>query len=437
MRKFTASMISEGNHLFQTSISILENGIKVRIPNFWRDQETFFNFQDITGISLNTPSWYSVLTYSSISFNARGTWVEAHGFTKSDAKIIKRLIEEGERTNHSLGGGFNINEFGQDTSKFSERQQKDWINYQHDREVKKDREEWIERENERNKELIPKLKDLIIDNWIDILNFGNNNDYDDLDLMESPPHNKSAKKDLKKYIDNLEKILKDLYDDYWEIENNSINKEIWEIISLHIKNKDNSKRKSEIEENAFEFPSLDKLIEDAHKMKAPLKINLINDLEEKGLEEEEEDSKALKQKEIKKLIKKYDDLDVDILEDEDEIEKNKTLATQFVNKCFTKKGRNYIKDLLSEIDNDEENDFTDRLKNFLSLINKIYASDVIKLVDKNGAYKYPYALDNEKVKDFLKSRNNPIDEKMTRIIDLTDHFIDRIEKAFKEQKNKS
>ena len=87
-------MLAEKNHLFQTSITVGEEGIKVRIPNFWKNQEMFFSYDDITGISLDTPSWYTVLSYSTIRFNARGTWVEAHGFTKSDANEIKRIIEK-------------------------------------------------------------------------------------------------------------------------------------------------------------------------------------------------------------------------------------------------------------------------------------------------------------------------------------------------------
>ena len=40
MKKFVASILSEGNHLFQASITILDNGVKVRIPGFWKNNET-------------------------------------------------------------------------------------------------------------------------------------------------------------------------------------------------------------------------------------------------------------------------------------------------------------------------------------------------------------------------------------------------------------
>ena len=106
MRRFVASMLSKGNHLFQASITILDDGIKVRIPDLWRNQEEFFSFDDITGISLETPSWYTVFTYSTIRFNARGTWVEAHGFDKTDAQKIKRLIEENKRNSRGSSSSY-------------------------------------------------------------------------------------------------------------------------------------------------------------------------------------------------------------------------------------------------------------------------------------------------------------------------------------------
>lgn len=220
-------MLSEGNHLFQASITILDNGVKLRIPNFWRDQETFFSFRDISGVELTTPSWYSVLTYSTINFNLRGSWVEAHGFTKSDALTIKKLIDNGR---HS-GGNSSINEFGEDTSKFSASKQRDWINYQHDRQMKLDREERIAKRNEQNKELIPKLKKVIIKSWIDILTYGNNNNFKKLSDMETPPYNKNAKKDINKYTVQLKEILYNIYEDLYEVEYKSIYDDMW--IEIH------------------------------------------------------------------------------------------------------------------------------------------------------------------------------------------------------------
>ena len=102
--KFVASVLAKGNHVFQASITILDDGVKVKIPGFWKDRETYLTFEEIKGIELNTPSWYSVLSYSTISFFARGIRVEAHGFATSDAKKIKRYVEDGQRGNNKSYG---------------------------------------------------------------------------------------------------------------------------------------------------------------------------------------------------------------------------------------------------------------------------------------------------------------------------------------------
>lgn len=91
MRKIVASVISKGNGLFQTSITIEETGLKVRIPGFWKNKETFINYNDIAGVSVDTP----LVGYSTIEFNAMGLKVKAHGFTKSEVREIRSAIEEG------------------------------------------------------------------------------------------------------------------------------------------------------------------------------------------------------------------------------------------------------------------------------------------------------------------------------------------------------
>jgi len=91
--KYTASRISDGNKLFPASIETQENGLKVKLPGFWKDNETFLSYSDISGVSVNTP----LVGYSSIEFNAMGMQVKAHGFTKSDVNSIKKVINEGKQ----------------------------------------------------------------------------------------------------------------------------------------------------------------------------------------------------------------------------------------------------------------------------------------------------------------------------------------------------
>jgi len=93
MKKITASRISDGNKLFPASITIEDTGLKVRLPGFWKDEETFVSYTDISGVSVDTP----LIGYSSIEFNVMGSRVKAHGFTKSEVKEIKQAIEDGKK----------------------------------------------------------------------------------------------------------------------------------------------------------------------------------------------------------------------------------------------------------------------------------------------------------------------------------------------------
>lgn len=93
MKKITASRVSDGNKLFPASITIEELGLKVRVPGFWKNEETFVSYTDISGVSVDTP----LIGYSTIEFNVMGSRVKAHGFTKSEVNEIKQAIDDGKR----------------------------------------------------------------------------------------------------------------------------------------------------------------------------------------------------------------------------------------------------------------------------------------------------------------------------------------------------
>ncbi len=93
MKKITASRLSEGNKIFPASITIDDNGLKVKLPGFWKDEETFVSYSDISGVSVDTP----LIGYSGIEFNVVGSLVKAHGFSKSEVKEIKHAIDNGKR----------------------------------------------------------------------------------------------------------------------------------------------------------------------------------------------------------------------------------------------------------------------------------------------------------------------------------------------------
>jgi len=108
MKKITASRISDGNKLFPASITIEDTGLKVRLPGFWKDEETFVSYTDISGVSVDTP----LIGYSSIEFNVMGSRVKAHGFTKSEVKEIKQAIDDGKRRGPGVSSNNDSNPTG-------------------------------------------------------------------------------------------------------------------------------------------------------------------------------------------------------------------------------------------------------------------------------------------------------------------------------------
>ena len=372
-------MISKGNHLFQASITILDNGVKLRIPNFWRDQETFFSFNDISGVELTTPSWYTVLTYSTINFNLRGTWVEAHGFAKSDAITIKRMIEGGRQS----GGNSSINDFGEDTNKFSGYKQKQWINYQHDREVKKDREERISRKNEQNKELIPKLQKLIVDT---IISKRTSVDYIYVDKMLEK---------IGQYEINLSEILFDIYgDDYW-IERDFIKKEITESVDKYF-------QKQNISTNSIED---DDQGDYEDEVSSKFSMDMEDDIDEKVPQGEAKIRLKIRVKITKKII------------------------GRFTRRLYNKHSRKNLKKIFEEFKNEQEdNEYLIELEKLFIIIKRIFRSGILGEVNPDGSQKFPFGLEKKSVQLFIKNIGNPVRNRLSKIIDCTDNLIDRIEK---------
>ncbi len=93
MKTFTASRVSDGNGVFPCKIIVGGNKITVRIPGLFSNQDKEIGFDKISEVSVDTP----LVGYSTITFYTTGIgYVKAHGFTKSEVKEIKRLIEGGE-----------------------------------------------------------------------------------------------------------------------------------------------------------------------------------------------------------------------------------------------------------------------------------------------------------------------------------------------------
>lgn len=407
MRKYNASMLSKDNHLFQASITILDNGVKLRIPNFWKDQETFFNYNDISGVELTTPSWYAVLTYSTIKINLKGSWVQAHGFSKEDALTIKRLIDNGRKNKRNSS----LNEFGEDTSKFSNSKMKNWINYQHDRQMRIDRDERISKKNEQNKGLIPKLKKIIIDYWVEILSYENNINLDRLSQMTPPPSNKNAVKELDGYIDKLKKLIYEINDeDYWEIEYKSINKEIWNEIHIILTSNNNENESFDVNNEPINIPEFN-----LPKFDFPELSNLIK------LSDYLTDFTKY---ECRKIVRSYNQLDLDLLENIDEIEKNNILIRDFIRKIYNIEGRDGFHEILEySFEDNKENLYIAELDDLFRIIKKIYALGINNKTDNENNRIFPFALDSSLMHRFLKNPKKSTGEKLSLVIDATNDLI--------------
>lgn len=87
---FTASRLSDGNKMFPDEINIDDNSVTIRSPKLFGGKSKSFPLGQIS-VSINTP----MVGYSDITLVSQGTGMSVHGFTSSDAKRIKSLIEKG------------------------------------------------------------------------------------------------------------------------------------------------------------------------------------------------------------------------------------------------------------------------------------------------------------------------------------------------------
>jgi len=90
-RVITASRLSDGNKVFPPKITLEDSGLKVKIPGLFKNNETYFNYSQISSVNVDSP----MVGFSTISFNASGTRISVNGLSKSDVREIKEAIESG------------------------------------------------------------------------------------------------------------------------------------------------------------------------------------------------------------------------------------------------------------------------------------------------------------------------------------------------------
>jgi hypothetical protein len=90
--KYTASHLSEGNHIFATEIEVQDSGLTVKVPGLFNGSSQFIDFKNIASVEIDSP----LIGYSTLCFRGAGTDIKAHGFTKTEVEEIKNAIEKGK-----------------------------------------------------------------------------------------------------------------------------------------------------------------------------------------------------------------------------------------------------------------------------------------------------------------------------------------------------
>ena len=165
-------------------------------------------------------------------------------------------------------------------------------------------------------------------------------------------------------------------------------------------------------------------------------LHRVNQQREKILSvNKEQDTKVAISHGLKKeaafLIRYYKDADFEIVDDDQEIYKNKKITEIFTRDCLTKAGRGRIRDSIEKIkDEENDNEYTYELELLLMLIGKIYDSVVYKELDAENKPRFPFGLDQQKIKVQLADKTVSQTIKMNRILHRVDSFIASIDNAF-------
>lgn len=95
--EFTTSRLSNGNVLFPDKIILTDDGVIVRRPFIYSHKEIYIPYQEVSAITIDT----QIVGFASIFIYARGSSIsshdaviEVHGFLRSEAEQIRRLIIE-------------------------------------------------------------------------------------------------------------------------------------------------------------------------------------------------------------------------------------------------------------------------------------------------------------------------------------------------------
>lgn len=390
--KFVASVLAKGNHVFQASITILDDGVKVKIPGFWKDKETYLTFEEIKGIELNTPSWYSVLTYSTISFFARGIRVEAHGFTTSDAKKIKRYIEDGQRGNNKSYG------------RSSDYRNSDRDKYYSEEEAHLD--ELIRQASSKLQSQMTYYENELIEALVAI-EFVDDDDEDAIVEINIKANNARY---------NIERMYRNNGPN-WRYNFDSTISECYEKADKII-----AKQKKET-----------RLFNDSCDENEEFWSNNDIDTNEKSNVREDSDHILMRyNKRVVKAISDYDKLKIELLENTKYVDDNKVTVRQFSRNVIDAEELEEYKSFLKDDINCEGSKYSQELLKLLLIIETCYfLSD--KMKGKSYFDNFRFGLTYKNIKSFLKDRDVSPKEKISKIIDCVDNLIQKYDDYIKNQ----
>jgi hypothetical protein len=187
----------------------------------------------------------------------------------------------------------------------------------------------------------------------------------------------------------------------------------------------------------FDFPDATlgsietKPMDDLKPQKPIFNTEVMIELEREGVEEDipgEGEGEVKETKDMKDLVNMYDDLDIDTLEDPEEVSSNIRMARKFVRNIFTQPGRDTLVDYLNDEIDENESDYAEVLQDLVSIVDKCAKINNDEK-DEDGKKLFPFALNAQKVQDFLRDKKNTAKDRITKVIDIVDNFIDRIDKA--------
>lgn len=190
-----------------------------------------------------------------------------------------------------------------------------------------------------------------------------------------------------------------------------------------------------LEETITDIKSEIKLTEEIKEenFKPAFDFEYIEEIEKENFYDDNQiqEDKEEVEKNIKKIISKYDNLNLDILEDPKMVKKYKEIVKTFVRKVYlvTEDREDEFIDLLDE--NIEDYDFEKTpkfIEELLDLRDLILFCNKIHDESKGTDYELTFGLYREDIQDFLLDSNNTLVERLEKIIDVVDNMINRMDK---------